>query len=639
MLNGFVQKLKWGIDRWKIMQHPMEELYRVQQQYQYRVVDKKWMNMPPLDLHFNYCPLPMPWSKDALKELVGSTIGNLNEYQLLNIKIGDILNNHNWNYDFKNNVEGQCKNVHQIDEFNYSLGDSRYFYELGRLHYLPVAMASAVSKDDVGLREHLKGAIREWYSQNPFLKTLAWKSGNEVGIRVVNLLYFKLLLDFANDKDDDFEDFFSSLLELHYKFIVSHLSLYSSKGNHHIGEIAGVIAICCCYEFKESHSILEKYVREMESEVQRLIYHDGFNREQSTNYQTSYLNLVVTAFLFAKRRGVRISEACRDRIKNGYDYLDVLRVEKGEYFHIGDTDNAELLYPYADGNYNIYESQLNDAVILFGKKKKREAYYDLRNYLMFGDDGYSMFEKAPIEETTCYSVLKKDSGNFIVKDDIVSILLDCGQIGLLPSMCHGHADILNVLLYVDNKPILVDCGCYQYNNNFKKYRDYFHGTSSHNLIVVNDENQAKLGTGMFWMNNPEVKVEEYNTSENSPYIMASHTAYQKSYGIVHQRRLDYHKENREIVITDHLYGGQRVKLSFYLHFYPEYDVKLIGDEITVEGVKICNRLFHQGKLIYGDEFLPLGWYSPRYDSKVPTTSFVTEMSVEGALEIQTRINF
>lgn len=640
MLKKVIEKLKWGIDRWKNMEHPMEELYRLRQQYQYRVKDLEWTNCPPSGLQLKYNPITKHITNKGVKEVVNASINELNEYHLLNVIVDDIINNNKWNYDFKNNIQGQCRFVHQIDEFSESSGDSRYFYELGRLHFLPVALAYAIANDDISMAGKLKGTIYDWSRQNPFLMTLAWKSGNEVGIRVINLIYFRLLLDVIGDDDRDFDLFFARLIELHFHFIVSHLSLYSSKGNHHIGEIAGVITICSCFLFKNSDIILKKYVDEIETEIIRLIYYDGFNKEQSTNYQTSYINLIVTALLFAKHRGIVAKNECWNRIEKAYDYLDLLRVKKGEFFHIGDTDNAELIYPYADVHYNIYESQLNDAVVLFGKKKKEHSYFDLRNYLLFGDKGLNIFKKAAEDDSNkVLCVFKKDSGNFVIKDNNVCLLFDSGSIGLLPLMSHGHADIFNILLYVNGNPILVDCGCYQYNINFKKYRNYFHGTSSHNTICIDGRNQAQLGTGMFWLSCPKVNVVDYSTEGEVPHITAVHDGFKKVTSFTHRREVVYPKKENKIVVKDVLIGKETSKMSFYLHFHPDADVKHIGDTLYVDGVLLTNDIFHLGRLVKGNDELPLGWYSPRYDCKLATTSFVVEAIIRKELVLKTIIKF
>ena len=599
-----------------------------------------WLNKPPLSLQFRYCHMLYPISMEGLSKVVNSTVNNIYEYQLLNIKVDNIINNNKWNYDFKNHVEGQCKFVHEIDEFNYSSGDSRYFYELGRLHFLPTALAYAIVKSDRNLICQLKEILVDWYRQNSFLKTLAWKSGNEVGIRVINLIYFRILFDVIDHKDDAFDSFLAQVIELHYQFIVSHLSLYSSKGNHHVGEMAGVIAICSVYSFKNSEIILQKYVQEMESEIIRLIYPDGFNKEQSTNYQTSYINLAVTALILAKMKGKKVSADCWGRICHAYEYIDLLRIKRNEFFHIGDTDNAELLYPYADRSYNIYESQLNDAVVLFGKERKDKSYFDLRNYLLFGDKGLEAFNAIKQDNTrNAAYVLLKESGNFIARDENINLLFDFGKIGLLPSMSHGHADMLNVLLYIKGIPVLVDCGCYQYNIHFKKFRDYFHGTSAHNTISINKKNQATLGSGMFWMDCPEVKLRECAINDGNVYISAFHDGYKNSSGITHRRDIEYHKQDNKIVIIDFLTGGSNALFSFFFHFYPGLDVRRSGDELMVEGVKLSNKLFCSGELVVGDENLPMGWYSPRYDARVPTTTFVVNGKLKGDTKLETIITY
>lgn len=636
-MNNIIYKLKWVYDRWKIMQHPQEELYRFGQQVQYRITDKKWVNHPPVKGGFTYnADGRKLYSVEKAREVVNQTVGDIKRYPVLNAYIEDVTTNTRWNYDFVNKVQGQCRFVHGIDAFDYTLGDYRYYYELGRLHWLPMfALLGATGRKELIAKS--KQMLNDWREQNPFMQTVAWQSANEVGIRVINLIYYRLLLDLCDEPvDKETERMLEEMVELHYRFITSHLSLYSSKGNHHTGEMAGVIAICCTYRFKHSEEVLARYYEELQSEIMRLLYKDGFDREQSSNYLTSYINLNVTALMMAKQKGFEPRPEVWERVRMMYDALDKMRVRKGEFFHLGDTDNAELLFPYMDEDYNIYESQLNDGVILFGNARYADYHYDVRNYLLFGDESMATYQKAATKEMGRLQEWMPEAGYYVVRDERVNMLFDAGEIGLWPQMCHGHADMLNVLLYHNGRPVLVDCGCYQYNAYHKKYRDYFHGSRSHNVVTVNGQDQAQLGAGMFWLNKPEVHVSGSGETETEAWCEAYHTGYKDC---THKRRVCYRKQEQVIEITDTLTPtASEVEIAFHLHFHPQAEVSLLEGVLKVAGVaEITNELTTNGRLLRGSDEEPYGWFSERYDKKEPTTTFVATRKIEKETIINTKI--
>jgi hypothetical protein len=639
-------KIRWGWDRWKIMDHPKEEIYRIKQQIQYRIIDKWWYTHLPSSKHFVFDDtraVMEHYSVEGLRDVITNTTGNIKNFRLLNTGIENIVSNNCWNYDFKNSIQGQKAFVHNIDDFNYMLGEIKYVYELSRLYHIPILAAYAIAVSDGHLLRTIETQLHDWLEQNPFLGTTAWKSGNVVGIRAVNLVVYRLLLSLQNKDYIELDRFLSPLIELHYKFLISHQSLYSSKGNHHIGELAGLIAISTVYKFKDSHKVLlQQLLTELESETLRLIHADGFNKEQATRYQASYINLIVTVFRFAKLVGFEPSLEVMERIERMYTILDTLRIAKGEFFHVGDDDNAELIYPYFDKEYNVYESMLNDATVLFGSPKKVDYHFDLRNYILWGDDGVRKYKQALDENARKkLSKLYPDSGYFVVKDEHVTLLFDVGEIGIPPSMNHGHSDILNLLLYIDGIPILVDSGSYQYNTHYRKMRDYFHGVHSHNTISVDGLDQAKPSSGMFWLSNPQPTIIHYSEDADNPICEASHNGYQrKGLNVTHQRKIDYKKGDGLILIYDTLFLTERHEIAFYLHFHPMATVKHENSKLIInENITIENPFFEYGEIIKGNETIPLGWYSERYDAIEPTCSFVLRMKMKHTSEMITRIKF
>lgn len=637
-------KLKWLLDRWRIMQHPYEELYRVRQAIQYYIIDRRWFKSAPATHgHFKWNNLLEGYySIESIQNVIRSTFGdNVSILKILNVSV-DILSQHNWNYDVKNQVA--CKQVftHDIDSFDYSQGEVKYIYELSRLYQLVPLTAYYICNDNKQGVATVKATLREWSTQNPILHNYAWRSGNEVGIRAVNLVLFKSLLDLV-DKDDEFDHFFANLMSLHYKYLQTHLSLYSSKGNHHIGELAGMIAIAATFDFKHADKQLQKYVDELQSEVLRLIYADGMNKEQAVRYQASYINLIMMSLMFANQRGIRQTEQVDNRMQAAYAFLAAMKIRYKTFFQIGDDDDAQLIYPYPDRTYNIYESMLNDYGILYGQMLDEDYHFDLRNYMLLGADGLRKYQVGvkrhfePVKAARLYN----ESGYYVYSDDRLNLLFDVGRIGLLPTMSHGHSDMLHFQLYCDGIPVIVDPGAYQYNVKYRKLRDYFHGVHAHNTIAVEDRDQAVLSSGMFWLSNPEVHVEACSEQVTDAYCRAYHTGYvRKDMQVVHHRSMSV-KQNA-VTVVDELVGDSAHHCTYYLHFHPQVEVSLVDDQLVVEHkgrklVSIACGLFRKGRLVRGDAETPLGWYSPSYDNIEATTTFVLACDLSTVNKIETII--
>lgn len=639
-------QIGWLFDRWRIMQHPYEEFYRVRQFWQYYYIDRRWAKRPPVDRN-----AAMAWnglmcgyySVNDIERIVNQTFDNVNEFKILNVVVPDIVSHVDWNYDAKNQHVCARRFVHEINDFDYSYGEVKYVYELSRLYQFVPLIAYYIAHDDKAGIASLKKTLQDWFEQNPFLYNVAWKSGNVVGIRAVNLIIFKSLLDMV-DRDDEFERFFADLMALHYKFLRSHLSLYSSKGNHHIGELAGLIAIAAAFDFKHSEQHLHKYIDELQGEVLRLIYPDGMNKEQAVRYQASYINLIMMSLMFAERKGYRVEDSVINRMKAAYEFLAAMKVRHGCFFNVGDNDDAQLIYPYPDKDFDIYESMLNDYALRYGVAVDEEYHFDLRNYVLLGIQGAKRYEQS-IKRKFVPSIkahLYKESGYYVYSDDKLNLLFDVGRIGLLPTMSHGHSDMLSFQIYYKGIPVLVDTGAYQYNLKYRKLRDYFHGVHSHNTIAVNGKDQAILGSGMFWMSNPSVRIEEYSENGSQPHCTACHDGYvRKDMNVLHHRSVAV--RNGDVVVEDNIEGSGAEYFRFYLHFHPAIDVALESEKLLVMYrdtliMQIENKLFNQGRLVRGDAETPMGWYSPSYDNIEPTTSFVLECSLSEKQQIETIIH-
>jgi hypothetical protein len=636
MLN----KIKWIIDRWRIMQHPSEDLYRIRQQIQYRIIDYIWYKRTPPSRGFqnNYL-FPEKYDKESLERITKVLSKDLKPFKLLNVTIDDIFDNHFWNYDFKNKKVAPTCFVHHIDDFDYNIGEVKYVYELSRLYQMPIIAAYAVAKEDKHIARHCLDQLMEWFTQNPFLGTIAWKSGNVVGIRTINLTITFDLLSFFPEIIHEYKTRLNRLMELHYMYLNSHQSLFSSRGNHHIGELAGLIAISTHFRYKNSDKELKTQMDELDSEILRLIHSDGFNKEQATRYQASYFNLFVVSWLFGKEKGYDISLESKQRLKNMVKILRDWKVGSGEFFHIGDNDNAELMYPYTDFSYNVYESILNDGCVLFGEEKQEDYHFDLRNYLLYGKNGLSIYNYSSSSNRPDYlTKIYPHSGYFVIKDPQIALLFDVGPIGLMPSMAHGHSDILSFVLYVGGIPIIVDCGSYQYNNHYKKYRDYFHGVHSHNTISIDGKDQAKNGAGMFWLSNPDVRILDSSLEGNNVWCVASHNGYSREgSSIIHERRLEYDKQKKIIVLSDVIRKGNHNALFYYLHFHPSVEIEHNRNVLKTDRITIINNIFEKGELIKADKEKPLGWYSSGYDSIEPTHTFVVKVNFDKETKIETII--
>jgi hypothetical protein len=199
-------------------------------------------------------------------------------------------------------------------------------------------------------------------------------------------------------------------------------------------------------------------------------------------------------------------------------------------------------------------------------------------------------------------------------------LVDCGPLGYLGIAAHGHADALALALHVGGEPCLVDPGTYAYWCA-PRWRAYFRGTSAHNTLRVDGEDQSVGGGPFLWLRKARTRIERMPASPAQFALTASHDGYMRLADPVrHVRSVAFDEASATLVVVDSVAGQRPHRTELFWHFAPQLDVQLTGQGVTVTTKRY--RLALQAScgtlaLVRGADEPPLGWYSRAYNVKEP----------------------
>jgi hypothetical protein len=158
-----------------------------------------------------------------------------------------------------------------------------------------------------------------------------------------------------------------------------------------------------------------------------------------------------------------------------------------------------------------------------------------------------------------------ESGYRKINKSNYELLVDVGNIApdYLPG--HAHADTLSFVLYVNQKPFIVDTGTSTYENN--EIRQLERSTLAHNTVQIGDFETSEMWSSFRVGRRAKATI----LSENENEITASHDGY-KRHGIIHKRTFitDY----QSITIKDEIIGTTKYPQKAYLHFHPEVNLKI-----------------------------------------------------------------
>jgi hypothetical protein len=125
---------------------------------------------------------------------------------------------------------------------------------------------------------------------------------------------------------------------------------------------------------------------------------------------------------------------------------------------------------------------------------------------------------------------------------------------------------------------------------------------------------------------------------------ARHDGYERL-GVRHRRTVTLERATRTLALTDVVDGDSRHHVRLALHLGPAVAVELCGTtaHLSWQGADgpVTATLALPAALRWsahrGETGPVLGWYSPRFGEKVPTTTLLGNGSLEGRLELRTSL--
>jgi hypothetical protein len=422
-----------------------------------------------------------------------------------------------------------------------------------------------------------KSIILSWLDANPFPRGIHFTSAMECALRIPVFFYALKLIDDLTSAETD------RLLDAIYRhaFLISEsLSLYSSLGNHTIAEAVGLVFAGSIYQStRKGRHWLETGIKLLKDELPHQLIDDGGPAEQSLNYHRFVLDLYWLAMDFIQKNKLDDVAGWKPRLMLSESFWEAFMDRDGNIPSIGDSDDGFAVAPGI--------APVRDAIKLTPACPTR-----------FEHSGYS-----------------------IMMDDELLITFDHGPLGMPPLYNHGHADALSITLSKHGRPFLVDSGTYRYNG-VHSWRRYFKGTRAHNTVTIDGLDQAIQETSFIWSKPFQSKLSYVDENEHRLFWSASHNGYTRLENPVCHHRSILICGSSDILIQDRFTGTGSHQFELNYHLHPDVIVKRNGAwwELDSGGVQIFMRLLNGDfKTVSGADSSMLGWFSPCYGQKSPTT--------------------
>ncbi len=641
-----INKYQWFYYRLKTMSVP-EIFFRLKQQIQYKLHRKEMgiIAKPVKTSYINHI-LPIPAAIPIIRLPFVFTVFH---------QPVDYINISNWHQDFISGKEFPKIYCFNINILNEKYGSAKVVWEYNRLQFLTyIALQYRVTKEVCHLQAFQR-IVTSWIDDNPYLVGVNWYSNIEVSLRLITWFLCWEIIDMQLAKENtDFARFVEEkwlpAIYQHCTYAYRFPSRYSSANNHLISEYAGLFIASSLWKFKESEQWNEYAKKGLEKEI--IVQHseNGINKEEAAEYIQFITDFFFLAYIVGQNTGNHFSAAYSDKLNQIFTYIANLLDCKGHFPQYGDEDDGRCFILDFSANFNNFQSLLTSGAIIFkdANLKAKSNGFDLKNYLLFGQEGKATFDSIsfiPFSETSKFY----PEGHFLFRKTAgaseIYMHVDAAPLGYLSIAAHGHADALSFVLHIDGEPVFIDSGTYTYHTE-PEWRKYFMGTLAHNTIRINKTNQAFISGPTMWLQHYKTNIKEARRSDTEDLLEASHDGYTQ-FGATHTRKIVFDKLNNVITIRDTIQKNneEEILIELPFHFHPDvvlYSVTAnIFELVTKSNTKVYIMIDSKLKsvLVCGNTLPDItGWYSSSFLQKQSCTTVLSTYKTTRTITFESTIS-
>lgn len=217
-----------------------------------------------------------------------------------------------------------------------------------------------------------------------------------------------------------------------------------------------------------------------------------------------------------------------------------------------------------------------------------------------------------------------DSGYRVLKKSRYTLIADAGVIGPDYQPGHAHADSLQIILDIDDQPLLVDTGTSTYESSPRRQIERI--TSAHNTVQIGGFEQSEMWAAFRVARRscPRILVDTpEHLSVNLERIPGTDST--------HTRNIKMTES--EIFITDSVSSSTGVQSRAFFHFFPGTELIMEGDTVRTspahfmftgaDRLEISRYDLAQGYDRTVQAPLLIAWFSGRLETRIQLGNYET----------------
>jgi len=166
-------------------------------------------------------------------------------------------------------------------------------------------------------------------------------------------------------------------------------------------------------------------------------------------------------------------------------------------------------------------------------------------------------------------------GYAILKNKKISLVMDIGPTPEKKFSRNYQCGALSFEIISNNKKLICNSGYFQKTKH--KLNNISRSSANHSTLIIDNHSSCKINSSKLEIEN-NLKILKKKTVMEKNYwnICASHDGYNKRYGIIHEREIEFFPENYKFIGQDKLLKKKNFKSSnFEIRFHLEPNVKIM----------------------------------------------------------------
>jgi hypothetical protein len=457
------------------------------------------------------------------------------------------LSNHTkWNYDYINNYEFIFQNsiwTQALKSFPEDQ-DIKCIWELNRFYWLPqLALEHKNNNVEAGIL--LECLVKNWVINNPFCKGINWTCGQEISIRLLNVILALIILDNTKKLSKNILEFlYMHLLRIQQTFSYG----LGQDNNHGVTEaaalyIGGQILKSNNYNKTDINKIIEKGKYYLNERSGVLILNDGSSNQYSSNYHRIILDVYNFIEIIIQKLGFeKLDRYTYDNLSSASKWLfSIVEESNGRVPNLGANDSS-YLFNLLKFPHNDFRPTLELSFYLFLKLRPYNQIYYLNRILDVYDlNDNKITEIKHYENFNQNNEIKSDTNLLKINHNSLKLFFRLPKFKYRPCQC----DVLNIDIWSNGENLILDDGSYSYNS---KRNFYFLGSNKcHNTVEFDGRDQMKKVTPFLYGNWLHGNYKVICSDKNNFTVSAS---YADAENCIHERTITVYNDDKILIRDD-----------------------------------------------------------------------------------------